>query len=131
MIHLNLNVFFFNKGKADHARSLYDMVKHMDKCPYYVHRVKVPPSPDPLDLTQYILDVKKKGLFVVQLRTTCGISCHAVGINLEKKMIYDCQESNALPLSLKNLSHCCGPNLTFLKFESAAEITRNNQKKGR
>ena len=124
-------VFFFNRGKADYAKSLYDMVKYMDGCPYSVCRVKPPQSPDRLDLTHYILEVKKAGLLVVQLKATCGSSSHAVGINLEKQMIYDCQESNALPLSVNNLSHCCGPNLTFLKFESAAEIARNDPKKVR
>lgn len=76
-------VVFYRK-KADNAKSLYDLVKAMDRYPYYVHRVKVPQLPDPLDLTQYILHVKKTGLYVVQLKDTCGSSCHAVGINLQK-----------------------------------------------
>ena len=45
-----------------------------------------------------------------------GNNCHVVGINIEKRMIYDCQEKNLLPLSLKTLSYCCGPNRHFPTF---------------
>ena len=105
------------------------MVKNVDGCPYFVRRVKVPNSTFPLSLAQYIIQVKETGLLVVQLMDTCGNCCHAVGINVEEKMIYDCQEKNALPLSLNNLSHCCGPNLTFSHFYNMAEIYPNDPKK--
>ena len=105
------------------------MVKDVDGCPYFVRRVKVPNVIYTLSLDQYIMQGKETGLLVIKLKDTCGNCCHTVGINVEKKMIYDCQEKNALPLSLNNLSHCCRPILTFSHFYNMAEIYPNDPKK--
>ena len=66
---------------------------------------------------------------MVQLQDTVGNSSHAVGINIAKRMIYDCQENNALSLSFDNLSHCCGPNRTFSHFHHYCEICPNDPQK--
>ena len=57
----------FNRKKAANTNSHYDMVKNVDGCPYFVRRVKVPNSTFPLSLAQYIIQVKKTELLVVQL----------------------------------------------------------------
>lgn len=38
----------------------------------------------------------------------CGVNTHTVGINIEKIMIYDCQEKYVLDLSQDNFSKYCG-----------------------
>ena len=119
-------VAFFNKNNARHQNSLYDMVKNLDGCPYYVRRVQFPETTCPLSIAKYFIEKKKTVLLVVQLMDLVGNNCHAVGINIEKRMIYDCQEKNALPLSLKNLSYCCGPNRTISHFYHYCDICPND-----
>ena len=78
---------FFNRNKAVNRNSLYDMVKNVDRCPYFVRRVKLPHATFPLSLAQYIMQVKETGLSVVQLMDTCSKCCHAVGINVEENVL--------------------------------------------
>ena len=73
-------------------------------------------------MTKYILDVKKKGMIVAMLTDKGGNGSHTIGINLEKQYIYDCQEKFVLKFTLKNLSVCCGPGMTFDKFYLVAEL---------
>ena len=72
--------------------------------------------------TNYILNVKARGLIVVMLINKNGGCSHTVGINLKLKLIYDCQEIFVLELSRDNLSLCCGPLTTFDKFYMVAEL---------
>ena len=83
-------VCFFNKNKARNQNSLYDIVKNLDGCPYYVRRVKFPATTCPLSIAKYFIEKKETVLLVVQLTDSVGDNFHAVGINIEKRMIYDC-----------------------------------------
>ena len=75
-----------------------------------------------MEITQYILYVKTKGILVAMLQDKVGNGSHTVGINLEKKLIYDCQEKFVLKFTLENLSVCCGPGMIFDKFTRIAEL---------
>ena len=122
-------VVFFKKNNAPYQNSLYDMVKNLDECPYYVRRVQLPVTKCRFSIANYLIQKKETVLLVVQLQDTVGNNSHAVGINIAKRMIYDCQENSALPLSLDNLSHCCGRNRTFARFYHYCEICPNNPPK--
>ena len=85
-------------------------------------RVKAPNDFKQMSLTEYILDVKKGGLIVATLVDNSGISTHAVGINLDTRMVYDCKEQCVLKLSIANLSVCCGLNKVFVQFCKVGEL---------
>ena len=61
-----------------------------------------------------MLDKETKGQYICQLKTSVGTSRHVVGIDCNKKVIFDCCERYALKLSLKNLHYCCGENFAKL-----------------
>ena len=105
------------------------MVKNLDECPYYVRRVQLPETKCRFSIANYLIQKKETVLLVVQLQDTVGNSSHAVGINIAKRMIYDCQENNALSLSFDNFSHCCGPNRIFSHFHHYCEICPNDPPK--
>ena len=42
-----------------------------------------------------------------------GNSTHAVGINLDKGLIYNCKDKCVMELSINSLSVCCGQNMVF------------------
>ena len=73
-------------------------------------------------MTQYIINVKKIGMSVAMLNDKGGNASHTIGINLEKQLIYDCQEKFVLKLTVDNLSVCCGPAMVFEKFYLVAEL---------
>ena len=73
-------------------------------------------------MTQYILYVKKEGMIVAMLLDKGGNGSHTIGINLEKQLIYDCQEKFVLKFTVDNLSVCCGPGMIFEKFSLVAEL---------
>ena len=72
--------------------------------------------------TNYILNVKNEGLIVAILRDTLGSASHTFGTNLQKQLIYDCQEKFVMKFSQDNLSVCCGPGMTFDVFYLVAEL---------
>ena len=104
----------FNKGAPDN-RTLFNYLQWTTECYYSLKKV-TSPDPQNITLTKYILEMKSSGLLVAILVDTNGNSTHTIGINLEKKRVYDCQEKHILPLSVANLSICCGPNKTFNNF---------------
>jgi len=75
-----------------------------------------------MDMTQYILYVKNEGIIVAMLQDKVGNGSHTIGINLEKKLIYDCQENFEMKFTLQNLSVCCRPGMIFDKFTRVAEL---------
>ena len=122
-------LYFFKKSNAPYQNSLYDMVKNLDECPYYVRRVQLPPTQCRFSIAKYFIQKKEIVLLVVQLTDPVGNICHAVGINIAKRIIHDCQENNALSLSFDNLSYCCGLNRTFSHFHHYCEICPNDPPK--
>ena len=75
-----------------------------------------------MTLTNYLLNVKARGLIVAMLLDKNGGRSHTVGINLKLKLIYDCQEKFVLELSRDNISLCCGPLTIFDKFSVVAKL---------
>ena len=63
-----------------------------------------------------------KGLIVAMLIDTNGTSTHAVDINLDKRVIYDCKETCVMELSIDNLSVCYGQNMVFDCFPKVGEF---------
>ena len=120
---------FFKQNDTPLQNSLYDMMKNLEGCPYFVTRLRIPIPTCAGNIANYLIKKKETVLLLVQLEDTVGNNSHAVGINVAKRMIYDCQESSALPLSLDNFSHCCGPNRTFARFYYYCEICPNNPPK--
>ena len=112
---------FFNNRQQTCA-SLYTYFQWTTECKLVVSRVRIPKDIFSMDLTQYILHVRNKGIIVAMLQDKVGNGSHTVGINLETQLIYDCQEQFVLQLNLANLSVCCGPNMIFDKFTRVAEL---------
>ena len=65
---------------------------------------------------------KKNGLITAMLVDKNGNSTHAVGINLDKGLIYDCKEKYVMELSIDNLSVYCGQNMTFECVSKVGEL---------
>ena len=120
---------FFKQNDTPLQNSLYDMMKNLEGCPYFVTRLRIPLPACGDNIAKYLIQKKDTVLLLVQLEDTVGNNSHVVGINVAKRLIYDCQENSALPLSLDNLSRCCGVNRTFARFYHYCEICRNNHKK--
>ena len=57
-----------------------------------------------------LLNSETNGLYLCGLKTKSGMNSHVIGIDCTHQKIYDCEEEYALPLSEKNISHCCGNN---------------------
>ena len=55
-----------------------------------------------------MLDEDTKGQFLCQLRTSTGTSTHVIGVDCNRKLIFDCCEKYALKLTRDNLDYCCG-----------------------
>ena len=49
-------------------------------------------------------------------------STHAVGINLDKGLIYDYKEKCVMELNINNLSVCFGQSMTFECFSKFGEL---------
>ena len=103
--------FFNNRSK--NCNSLYKYFQWTTECKLVVCRVRIPKDILSMDMTQYILYVRNKGIIIAMLQDKVGNGSHTVGINLETQLIYDCQEQFVLQLNLANLSVCCGPNMIF------------------
>ena len=116
----------FIQKDAPLQNSLYLMMKNLDGCPYFVSRMRKIPQAFGNNIARYLIQTKDIVLLLAQLQDTVGNNSHVVGINVAKRLIYDCQENSALPLSLDNLSRCCGRNRTFACFYHCFEIRRNN-----
>ena len=73
-------------------------------------------------MTDLILNEKKEGLCVILLQDMIGNQSHAVGIDVNKQLIYDCMEEKPLFLNVNNLSICCGSNTVFSSIAVAGEL---------
>ena len=94
----------FIQKDAPLQNSLYLMMKNLDGCPYFVSRMRKIPQTFGNNIARYLIQTKD----IVLLLT------------------HDCQENSELPLSLNNLSRCCGRNRTFACFYHYCEIRPNN-----
>ena len=74
------------------------------------------------NLTDVVHKQRKQGLFVVVLEDTTGVTSHAVGIDVGKKIIYDCMEDKNMLLNNDNLSICCGNDAEFVKIVYGCEL---------
>ena len=111
----------FNKV-APNNKTLFNYLQWCTPCYFTLRRIKHQKDYKEISLTEYILDVKKGGLIVATLVDNSGNSTHAVGINLDTRMIYDCQEKYVLNLTKDNLSVCCGLNKVFVQFCKVGEL---------
>ena len=80
---------------------------------------------------EYVLEQGCQGIFVALLENNAGFKTHTVGLNLQKREIYDCIENYVMRLTRENLGYCCGPNKQIKGIEVLAEmIVINVRKKG-
>ena len=63
-----------------------------------------------------------KRLIVAMLIDTNGTSNHTFGVILDKELIYDCEETCVMELSIDNFSVCCGQNMTFQCFSKVGKL---------
>ena len=116
---------FFIQNDAPLQNSLYSMVKNLDGCPYFVSQMRKIPEAFGNNIAGYLIQSEDTILLLAQLQDTAGNNSHVVGINVAQRLIYDCEENIALPLSLDNFSRCCGINRTFARFSHFCEIRPN------
>ena len=109
-------------SKKSNNDSLYKYFQWTTECKLCVCRVSIPEEFRSMEMTQYILYVKKKGMIVAMLNDKGGNKFHTIGINFEKQFIYDCQEKFVLKFTLDNFSVCCGPSMIFDKIYLVAEL---------
>ena len=74
------------------------------------------------------LFIEKNGLIVAMLIDKNGIYIHAVGINLDNGLIYDCKEKCVMELSIDNSLIYCGQNITFECFSKVGELWNSKAK---
>jgi hypothetical protein len=65
-----------------------------------------------------------RGLYVVSPETHEGCAGHMIGLDLDRRLIYDCAEPYALPLTVENLDRCAGNDAMCIGFLRAREIKR-------
>ena len=109
-------------NRSENCNSLYKYFQWTTECNLVVCRVRIPKDILSMDMTQYILYVKNKGIIVAMLQDKVQNGSHTIGINLEKKLIYDCQETFVLKFTLEIFSVCYGPGMIFDKFTMVAEL---------
>ena len=63
------------------------------------------------------------------LEDNAGFKTHTVGLNLQKREIYDCMENYVMRLTRDNLSYCCGPDKEIKGIEVLAEMIVINVRK--
>ena len=108
-----LNIF----GKRD-TTSLSQKL-NQNKSLYSARRIKGIQRDNILD---YILNEYKAGLYVALLKSTTGETTHTIGINVERRIIFDCMEERELEFTLDNLSKYCWPHKTIERFTVVAEL---------
>ena len=69
------------------------------------------------NLTDLILNEKNNGIVVMILEDENGTTSHAVGINVRRRLFFDCMEKKSLVLEKGNLSICCGVNSVLRRIK--------------
>ena len=110
-----------NKGAKQDTNTLINCLKYI-KSNYQVRKIK---GINSHKINNYIMNVAKHGLYIVILEDDMGQKTHSVGIDAKTRLIYDCLEKCSLPLSLSNLSRCCGDGRTFITFRFYGEIRKH------
>ena len=100
--------------------SLFQQLQQLNGHDYDVAKIRL--TKDFKNLTDVVLKERKQGLFVVVLEDSGGIPSHAVGIDVGKKIIYDCMEDKNMLLNQDNLSICCGNDAEFVKIGYGCEL---------
>ena len=112
---------FFKKGSSKFlVTSLQETIQH-ENIRYNLQRTHKSAGTDNKSRLEFVMN-NKFGLYVALLEDHKDGKTHAVGLNLEQREIYDCIEDRVLTLSKKNLSYCCGPNLTIKGIAILAEL---------
>lgn len=57
---------------------------------------------------EWLININKKGKYVVMLKMSDGEYSHVVGVDCDKNLIYDCMEKYALELNSDNFDFCGG-----------------------
>ena len=60
-------VVFFKQKDAPLQNSLYDMVKNLEDCPYFVTRLQLPLTTCRFKIANYLIQKKETVLLLVQL----------------------------------------------------------------
>jgi hypothetical protein len=110
-----------NKGVKKDTNTLSNCLRYI-KSNYQVRKIR---GINSQKINNYIMNEAKHGLYIVTLEDDMGQKTHSVGIDAETRLIYDCLEKCTLPLSLLNLSRCCGDGRTFITFRFYGEIRKH------
>ena len=106
--------------------SLFNQMQQLKGHDYDVFKIKL--TKEFNNVNDVVLKQRKHGLFVVVLEDTGGITSHAVGIDVGKKIIHDCMEDKKMLLYQDNLSICCGSDALFVKIIYGCELKKRYQR---
>ena len=65
---------------------------------------------------KYVMEECTTGIYICFLKSHDNVTEHCIGINVDKREIYDCEEEGVLDLSIKNINRCCGGSKEIKNF---------------
>ena len=83
-----------------------DIHTYLQRCTKYT--LKKVPKQDNISYLDQMTSMTAAGMYLCQLETNNNQNSHVIGIDCDKKVIYDCEEEYALHLNIQNLDRCCG-----------------------
>ena len=115
-----------NSSRKKHATTTTDSLQnHLEQCQagYQILRVNIPGN---LSTHEYLMKSEVKGKYVCVLLDNNECTNHAIGINCDSKpkLIWDCCESQAMFLNMKNLGRCVGEKSTFVRIKFIAKLKK-------
>ena len=113
---------------APNQRTLSNYLQWTKRCYFTLRRIVKPPEYNEITFTTYILQKEQTGPILAMLIDKNGNSTHAIGIYLDKGLIYDCKGKCVMELSINDLSVCCGQNMVFDCFSKVGELWNTNGK---
>ena len=90
------------------------LVDELSKCSKFQLQ-KVKGVGNVTDRLDFLLNPSSTGKYICQLRTNANVCQHTVGVDCDKKMIYDCMEKKKLPLTRESFDQCCGQHQNGIK----------------
>jgi hypothetical protein len=105
-------------AEVPNNQSLYGLLRIV-KSKYTVKKLRFDNS---MKSNKYIMEIAEKGIFIAMLEDDTGSQTHAIGIDVQSRKIYDCEEEYELNLTYQNLSRCCGESRNFVSLNFVCEI---------
>ena len=79
---------------------------------------------------EYVMKDDVKGYFIAELKGNGGQTTHVIGIDCFRREIFDCNDNEIKPLTMKNLADCCGDDVEGIEsIGNMYEIKEKRSKK--